>query len=706
MQIPKDYFERVYSGWLGKIIGIRLGAPIEGWSYQEIENVYGELTGYPADYHDFAADDDSNGPLFFIRALEDCKDMRNFSSSHVADALLNYAPFEHGFFWWGGYGISTEHTAYLNLRNGIPAPRSGSIAQNGEAVAEQIGGQIFIDPWGLVAPCNPELAKELATKAAGVTHGGEGVLGGVFVACAISIAFGERDIRTILESALKYIPGDCEYATVTKAVMAFHDAHPENWRDCFGYVFENFGYDQYPGNCHIIPNAAVMILAMLYGKGDFEDTINICNMCGWDTDCNVGNVGCIMGVACGLEGIDYDKWAKPINDFCANSSVVGSLNAMDIPYGASYFAKMAYLISGEAIPENWKEILGEKIESCHFEYPRSTHAIRGHCSGGYHIRNTREAAHSGEHSLKITALRSSSGQENFFYKRTYYKPCDFDDSRYDPAFSPLVYPGQTVHVSVMPDCAPKQMDTYIQIYVRNGRTGEIIRGDRIYGTERKWYVLSMRIPSGSDYIDEAGIIVCGTDSGFRTGALTVYMDDLYFDGKPDYCIDFRKENVEFWTGLHQEISQFSRLKGVSYLQNEFLSLACCDFGEMYTGHHSWKDYEFTATLKPITGEQHFVNFRVQGAMRSYAVGFGGSGELVLLKNQNGYSTLAKMAFAWKPEKEYTFKISVQGGKIAVFHGDKCILSYEDAEPIPTGCVGVSVQKGSHCMYKSLIIKGI
>ena len=76
----------------------------------------------------------------------------------MAQALLNYAPYEHEFFWWGGYGVSTEHTAYLNLRNGIPAPQSGSMAQNGSTMAEQIGGQIFSDTWGLVNPGNPERA--------------------------------------------------------------------------------------------------------------------------------------------------------------------------------------------------------------------------------------------------------------------------------------------------------------------------------------------------------------------------------------------------------------------------------------------------------------------------------------------------------------------------------------------------------------------
>ena len=129
--MKKEYLERIYAGWLAKIIGIRYGAPVEGWTYEKIKNIYGELTDYPVDYREFAADDDSNGPLFYLRGLEDGGHGAEMTAQDVANALLNYAPYEHGFFWWGGYGTSTEHTAYLNLRNGIPAPMSGSIEQNG-----------------------------------------------------------------------------------------------------------------------------------------------------------------------------------------------------------------------------------------------------------------------------------------------------------------------------------------------------------------------------------------------------------------------------------------------------------------------------------------------------------------------------------------------------------------------------------------------
>ena len=116
--MKKEYLERIYAGWLAKIIGIRYGAPVEGWTYEKIKNIYGELTDYPVDYREFAADDDSNGPLFYLRGLEDGGHGAEMTAQDVANALLNYAPYEHGFFWWGGYGTSTEHTAYLNLRSG------------------------------------------------------------------------------------------------------------------------------------------------------------------------------------------------------------------------------------------------------------------------------------------------------------------------------------------------------------------------------------------------------------------------------------------------------------------------------------------------------------------------------------------------------------------------------------------------------------
>lgn len=50
----------------------------------------------------------------------------------------------------------------------------------------------------------------------------------------------------------------------------------------------------------MIPNHGIMILALLYGGHDFSLAMHIINTCGWDTDCNSGNVGCLVAIMHGL----------------------------------------------------------------------------------------------------------------------------------------------------------------------------------------------------------------------------------------------------------------------------------------------------------------------------------------------------------------------------------------------------------------------
>lgn len=53
-------------------------------------NSTGELDGYVKTYRDFAADDDTNGPLFFIRALEDLAQDGTLTPQQVGSTVLNY----------------------------------------------------------------------------------------------------------------------------------------------------------------------------------------------------------------------------------------------------------------------------------------------------------------------------------------------------------------------------------------------------------------------------------------------------------------------------------------------------------------------------------------------------------------------------------------------------------------------------------------
>lgn len=698
--MKEKYIKQIYSGWLGKIIGIRLGAPIEGWTYEKIKNVYGTINDYLVNYNDFAADDDSNGPIFFIRALEDKKN-EALEANDIAEALLNYAPFEHGFFWWGGYGIATEHTAYTNLLNGISAPMSGSIEQNGISIAEQIGGQIFIDSWGLVNPGNPDRAAKQASLVASVTHDGNGIYGGVFVAVCISYAFIENNIKKIIEKGLSYIPKDCEYSKVARKVIDFYDNDLEkDFRKCFKYIYDNFGYDKYPGNCHIIPNMAVMILAMLYGNGDFEQTILICNMCGWDTDCNVGNVATILGVKNGIDGIDH-KWIEPINDFLACSSVIGSLNIMDIPYGALYMTKLAYELDNQELPEVWNDIVTNKINWCNFELPGSTHAIRtkidtvDDISNNFkaYIKNTDETSFTGKRSLKIICNQINAGDDLYVYRKTYYHPSDFYDSRYNPSFSPTVYPGDTINCAVM---LPEYSNgACVSLYAYDSHNDKKYFGKKITLTKNSWEKLSFSIPSIKDgLIEEIGI--CFHTTGIRSekNSFVAFIDDLYVVSTPNYNINFQKEYLEKWNSLHEEISQFSRYKGQLFLENNCLNLSCADIGEAYTGNIFWENYNGVFKIKSIHGEYALCNVRVQGGMRSYGIGLLPNNRFVILKKDRVYSVLAETDFNWIHNKEYEIIVSVNNNQIeASIDGIKLTVIDSD-NPYLNGCIGLTTIKGS------------
>src|SRR5712672_493927 len=72
--IPAGYAEKTYAGVLGKIIGVYLGRPVEGWPYAQLRARFGELTYYVSGQLAeplVVADDDISGAFAFGRALED-----------------------------------------------------------------------------------------------------------------------------------------------------------------------------------------------------------------------------------------------------------------------------------------------------------------------------------------------------------------------------------------------------------------------------------------------------------------------------------------------------------------------------------------------------------------------------------------------------------------------------------------------------------
>lgn len=63
----------------------------------------------------------------------------------------------------------------------------------------------------------------------------------------------------------------------------------------------------------LLPETFSVLLGLLYGDGDFARSVSLTTMCGFDTDCNAGTVGCLLGLRNGLAAIPA-AWREPLGD--------------------------------------------------------------------------------------------------------------------------------------------------------------------------------------------------------------------------------------------------------------------------------------------------------------------------------------------------------------------------------------------------------
>jgi len=694
-QLPPKYETRVYPGWLGKCIGVRFGAPLENWTYQEIRDHLGELDGYlplPAGKI-FKPDDDTALPMILVHALQDYGP--DLTAEQIGETWLNYLGDQRGTLWWGGYGISTEHSAYLHLQNGIPAPQSGSMELNGATLAEQIGGQIFTDIWGLICPNDPHRAADYAAKAASVSHDGDGIYGGMFIAALVSAAFGESAPEKLIAIAFETIPAESEYARMVRAVTDFYREHPDDWHTAYHFIAENYG--DYPGIVHIIPNAAVIVMALLYGGGEFSRSIQIANMAGWDTDCNVGNVGAVMGVAVGLEGIE-NRWREPINDLWVGSSVIGTRNLSDAASQSSFMARLGRQLAGEQILTS-----GARYP---FNLPGATHGFqsRSHLGTVVALRQAESPSPPGMPkavrgeggALRITIRKLKKKGEARIFIPTYLRPDRLSSNYYGASFSPKIYPGQILKARLyLPEDAPELLQAGLYVWDDNHGAGHHSPGAAL--TPGQWHELEYTIPPlHGACLSETGVIFRNLGEPWSGSAL---LTDFDWSGAPNFSFDFARERHEY-----DAISQWTYLRGYWRLDDGGYHGSGAGISESYTGDVDWTDYVLRVCLTPLRGGHHLVLARVKGGLRAYALGLTPEG-LTLYKNERGYQPVASIPFDWQYNQSYELTLKVQGATlIGSISAGGPRLQWTDDSPCHNGQIGLANFAGCHTRYESVAVQ--
>jgi ADP-ribosylglycohydrolase len=735
MHSPTDYLERVYAGVLGKIIGVYLGRPFEGWTRQRILSELGEIWDYQHERLGVplvVADDDISGTFAFLRALPDHGGTAQIAPEQIGKTWLNYIVENRSILWWGGMGNSTEHTAFLRLKGGIPAPQSGAIATNGKTVAEQIGAQIFIDGWALVCPGNPGLAVELAGKAGSVSHDGEAIYAAQLVAAMEAQAFIEPRIDQLIETGLKYLPGDCLVTRLVNDLRNWHRTDGD-WRLTRDRIEHEYGYDKFPGNCHVIPNHAIIILSLLYSEDNFGRALMIANTSGWDTDCNSGNVGCLIGIKNGLTAID-PKLRKPVADklylstadggrcitdalretyeICRIAHQLGQTEPIPAPKnGARFHFSLAGSVQGFSCGPCLAENPGGRLASSVVRLSRTLEDKREADSVGTDVKtaNARlenvalennsvssaglaSEARSTEAAPRVLALDFNLSPEiprATITTPTFIPPDSKDASHYCLMACPTLYPGNIVTgrlIAGHENSASIRVAPFIAYYGTddelNHRHGPSLVLDPGATQHFQWQIPDL---NGAPIV-HFGLEVSST--GSASGRL--YIDYIDWSGTPTTVFRRPPDNSKMW--LRSWVNAVDHV-GTRWASAFHLSQNR-GTGLFIQGSRDWQNYAVQSAILSDPAKSFGLAARVQGLTRYYALLLGPNQVLRLIRNYDEIQVLAETPYSWNWSERYQFNLAVNGSEIVgSLNGTELIRYHDSGSALVDGGIALVCEEG-------------
>jgi len=659
--LTADYEARIYAGVLGKIIGVYLGRPLEGWSNRDIEARLGEIRYY---VHEtlgaplIVSDDDISGTFTFLRALPDHGNTDAITAAQIGQTWLNYLIENRTVLWWGGLGLSTEHTAYLRLKDGIAAPRSGSAATNGKIVSEQIGSQIFIDGWAMVCPGDPERAAALAGKAASVSHDGEAIYGAQVMAAMEALAFVEPRIPRLMSGAAKLISADSVLYRLMADITEWHAAEPNDWRATFRKIERHYGYDTYGGNCHIIPNHAVILLALLYGQDDFQKSLMIANTAGWDTDCNSGNVGCLLGIKNGLAGLDAGPdWRGPVADRLYLPTSDGARCVTDALTEAYRIVDIARRM------RDLPPIAPKNGARYHFSLPGSVQGFVPYAPDGdtamkAAVENVRVVDRDLETRMLAIRYRNIvAGAPCRVATATFPDAAVFRQAGYQMVASPSLYPGQPLQARLRAsddNAHPCTVRLSVSVVGKDDVLESLDSPERSLApgeaAELEWTAPE----SGGRPIAQVGIAIDGD-----AGDGTLFLDWLTWSGAPRVAFSRPRDGGDAWRRAWVNAVDHFDNWGL-WDGNTYKLIQDGGVGLVFQGDYAWADYTVLTEMYAHLAEEIGVLADVRGLRRYVALTLRPDGlARLLLRHDDEETVLAEAPIPWKLDHRYPVTLTTR-----------------------------------------------
>jgi len=306
--IPSDVLEdRIRGGFLGQVIGDLNGLNHEMKYILEPGNVEQYTPALP----DGAwTDDDTDIEWPYILEIQ------------RSNSLL--IPPERISEVWKEHINRRIWCSHLFLRQimdlGIDPPLTGCVEINPWADFN-LSGQFVSESWGLISPGMPQSAARIGIHYTHVSVEGEPIQSTQMIDSMIATAFLTSDTERILDAGAAALDPHSVMSQVMRDVRRWHKENPKDWRMTRKLTKDKYcrygGHDMRDRN-GVWLNGASTIAALLYGDGDFVQTVRSAFNFGWDADNNAAASGAILGVIKGNKWIAAQGW--DIKDRFRNTS--------------------------------------------------------------------------------------------------------------------------------------------------------------------------------------------------------------------------------------------------------------------------------------------------------------------------------------------------------------------------------------------------
>lgn len=317
-----EYQDKVYASWLAQCIGNMYGLPhefkykeeprtepIPGWMPETLEQMRKHNGAF--------SDDDTDIEYVMLHCMEAHGPEPTYVQ--VAD------------FWKrciNDYIWVANRAARDLMSVGYLPPLTGRKGLNEHWY--QIDPQLVCEIWSVISPGMIDYAAAKADWAARVTNDDYGTHPTIWYNTMYAAAFFEKDVDRLCEIGYQHVPAGSIFRTAIDDVRNWKKEHGDDWvavRKQIKLKYhdkQDLPQDIATGEVSALLNGTLGVLALLYGQGDFEKTMNFACMAGYDADNQCATLAGLVGIMHGSEAIPrqylypLEQWTKPLNDLYKN----------------------------------------------------------------------------------------------------------------------------------------------------------------------------------------------------------------------------------------------------------------------------------------------------------------------------------------------------------------------------------------------------